>query len=64
MKSKTEQIYFSKNLCLVQKERACELMIYTQRTEMKNAEVIERGRRIKLMLCLEESLLNCKKVKQ
>lgn len=30
---------------------------------MKDVEVVETGRWIELMLCLEESWLNCKKIK-
>lgn len=59
----TEQMYFPQNLCLVQRDRAWELMIYTWRTEMKNTEVAERGRQIEIMLCLEDRSLNCKKIK-
>lgn len=48
---------------MLSSERAWELTIYTERTGMKDTEVTERGRQIKLMLCLEESLLNHKTIK-
>lgn len=63
IKSKSEQMHFSQYLYLSQRKKAWKLKIYTQRTGIKGAEVVKQGRQIKLMLCLEESLLNCKKIK-